>query len=116
MFKKKVWLLFIVFFVCAGLVREIDSVNAAGAGSLKLGVNDKLTNINAVSIKDTYFVPLRDLSLETNLVLTLHADGINVKGNNGSIRLMNDRSTATLLNGKKYPWLLFWKMEERWFQ
>ncbi|WP_313638121.1 polysaccharide deacetylase family protein [Paenibacillus sp.] len=100
MFKKKVWLLFIVFFVCTGLVREIDTVNAAGAGSLKLGVNDKLTEIEAVSIKDTYFVPLRDLSLETNLVLTLQGDGINVKGNNGSIKLLNDHATALLPNGK----------------
>ncbi|AIQ33939.1 polysaccharide deacetylase [Paenibacillus sp. FSL R5-0345] len=100
MFKKKVWLLFIVLFVCTGLVREIDSVDAAGAGSLKLGVNDKLTDIDAVSIKDTYFVPLRDLSVELNLHLIAQGDGINVKGNNGSIKLLNDHATALLPNGK----------------
>jgi peptidoglycan/xylan/chitin deacetylase (PgdA/CDA1 family) len=104
MFKKKVWLLFIVLFVCTGLVREIDTVNAAGAaGSLKLGVNDKLTKIDAVSIKDTYYVSLRDLSLELNLNLTLQGVGIHVQGNNGSIELLNDHATALLPNGKTIP-------------
>lgn len=103
MFKRKVWLLFIILFVCTGLVREIDTVNAAGAGSLKLGVNDKLTKIDAVSIKDTYYVSLRDLSLELNLSLTLQGVGIHVKGNNGSIELLNDHATALLPNGKTIP-------------
>jgi peptidoglycan/xylan/chitin deacetylase (PgdA/CDA1 family) len=83
------------------MLREIDSVNAASAASLKLGVNDKLTGIDAVSVKDTYFVPLRDLSQELNLQLTAQGDGINVKGNNGSIKLLNDHATALLPNGKK---------------
>lgn len=48
---KKVWLLLIVLFIGSGSIRAIDSVNAAGAGSLRLGVNDKLTTIEAVSVK-----------------------------------------------------------------
>lgn len=31
---KKVWLLLIVLFIGSGSIRAIDSVNAAGAGSL----------------------------------------------------------------------------------
>lgn len=97
---KKVWLLLIVLFIGSGSIRAIDSVNAAGAGSLRLGVNDKLTTIEAVSVKDTYYVPLRDLSQELKLTLTGVSDGIKVTGQNRSIKLLNDHATATLSDGK----------------
>jgi peptidoglycan/xylan/chitin deacetylase (PgdA/CDA1 family) len=110
---KKVWLLFIVLFVCSGLVREIDSVNAAGAGSLRLGVNDKLTEIEAVAVKDTYFVPLRDLSQELKLNLIGVKDGIKVEGSRGSIKLLNDNATAVLSNGKTISLETFLKNGKR---
>ncbi|MEK5582232.1 polysaccharide deacetylase family protein [Paenibacillus sp. FSL P2-0536] len=97
---KKVWLLLIVLFIGSGSIRAIDSVNAAGAGSLRLGVNDKLTTIEAVSVKDTYYVPLRELSQELKLTLTGVSDGIKVTGQNRSIKLLNDHATATLSDGK----------------
>ncbi|OMD92637.1 hypothetical protein BSK54_29365 [Paenibacillus odorifer] len=106
---KKVWLLLIVLFIGSGSIRAIDSVNAAGAGSLRLGVNDKLTTIEAVSVKDTYYVPLRDLSQELKLTLTGVSDGIKVTGQNRSIKLLNDHATATLGDGKTISMSTFLK-------
>lgn len=100
MFKKKVWLLFIVLFMCSGLVSQIDSVNAAAAKSLRVGVNDKLTSIEAMLAKGTYYVPLRALSEELKLSLSAQKGGIGVVGKQTSIKLLNDNLTATLNNGK----------------
>lgn len=97
---KKVGILFIVLFVSLGWVREIDSVHAAGASSLRLGVNDKLTTIEAVSVENTYYVPLRDLSQELSLKLVGLNDGISVLGQGLTIKLLNDHATAVLPNGK----------------
>lgn len=98
---KRVWLLFIVLFLSLGLVLPVGSVSAASAGSLKLGVNDKLTEINAVSVKDTYYVPLRDLAKELKINITGLSDGIGVEGRSGQLRLLKDNATAILPDGKK---------------
>ncbi len=106
---KKVWLSFIVIFLCSGLVRQVETTSATSAGSLRLGVNDKLTVIEAISVKDTYYVPLRDLAQQLNLKLTGQSDGIEVEGQSGSLRLLKDKVTATLPDGKVIPMETFLK-------
>lgn len=113
MANRKAWLLFIVSILCLGLVQQVDSVSAASVGSQRLGVNDKLTEIKAISVKDTYYVPLRDLAQELNLSLTGLSDGIMVEGMNGSIRLLKDNTSATLLDGKIVPMNTFLKDGKR---
>lgn len=97
---KKVGVLLIALFISFGWVQGEDSVNAAGAESLRLGVNDKLTTIEAVSVQNTFYVPLRDLSQELNLKLIGLNDGIRVEGRNGTIKLLNDHATAVVNNSK----------------
>ncbi|MFF2911926.1 polysaccharide deacetylase family protein [Paenibacillus sp. NPDC057934] len=100
MSTKKLLLLFIAFFVSLGWVHESE---AAGLQALKLGVNDKLTGIEAVSVKDTYYVPLRDLAQELGWTLNGLSDGIGVNARGSSLKLLNDHTTATLNNGSKVP-------------
>lgn len=100
MSTKKLLLVFIALFVSLGWVRESE---AAGLSTLKLGVNDTLTGIEAVSVKDTYYVPLRDLSNQLGWSLSSLPDGISVKAGAASIKLLNDRTSAVLSNGKKVP-------------
>lgn len=106
---KKVGVLLIVLFVSFGWLQGVEQVNAAGAVSLRLGVNDKLTTIEALSVKDTYYVPLRDLSQELNMKLIGLNDGIRVEGRNGTIKLLNDHTTAVVNNGKSIAMNTFLK-------
>ncbi|WP_169744096.1 polysaccharide deacetylase family protein [Paenibacillus wynnii] len=66
---------------------------------MRLGVNDKLTEIKAVSVKGTYYVPLRDLSTELNLTLTGQSDGIEVKGPKGYVKLSLNEGGSVTSNG-----------------
>lgn len=106
---KKVGVLLIVFFLSFGWLQGVEQVNAAGAVSLRLGVNDKLTTIEALSVKDTYYVPLRDLSQELNMKLIGLNDGIRVEGRSGTIKLLNDHTTAVVNNGKSIAMNTFLK-------
>ncbi|WP_379132196.1 polysaccharide deacetylase family protein [Paenibacillus sp. sgz500958] len=81
---KKVWLLFCALIISVVLARE---ATAEGAPSLRLGVNDQLTEIEAIPVKGSYYVPLRDLAQELTWTLTGQADGIDVQGSSGHMLL-----------------------------
>ncbi len=99
MSTKRVLLLFIGLFISLCLICESGVASAASNKSLKLGVDDHLTDIEAVSVKDSYYVPLRDLAGELDLTLTGLLDGIEVKGQTRSLRLLKDNANAVLQDG-----------------
>ncbi|SDM42276.1 Peptidoglycan/xylan/chitin deacetylase, PgdA/CDA1 family [Paenibacillus jilunlii] len=95
---KKVVLLFMSFFLCFGILQT--TAGAAGANrSLKLGVNDSLTGITAISEKSTYYVPLRALATELKWTLTGLPDGIQVDGGGRTLRLLGNNEGARLQDG-----------------
>ncbi|KWX73064.1 hypothetical protein AMQ84_24065 [Paenibacillus riograndensis] len=87
------------FFLCFGILQT--TADAAGANkSLKLGVNDSLTKITAVSEKNTYYVPLRALAAELKWTLTGLPDGIQVDGGGRTLRLLGNNGGARLQDGR----------------
>lgn len=93
MYGRKVLLLFIALFVSAALSREAAAV---GARSLRLGVNDSLTEIEAVPVNGTYYVPLRELAQELDWILTGMKDGIDIGGPDGHLWLaLNQGNSIT---------------------
>lgn len=102
MYIKKVMLLFMSLFLISGLVQV--QAGAEGANSiLKLGVNDTLSGIEAVSVKGTYYVPLRDLGDELKWTLTGLTEGIRVSGGSGSLTLLKDDAGARLKDDRVMP-------------
>ncbi|WP_410513649.1 polysaccharide deacetylase family protein [Paenibacillus sp. BR2-3] len=99
MYARKVLLLFFALIIGLGLVREAD---AAAAESLRLGVNDNLSEIEAVPVKGTFYVPLRDLAKELELVLTVMTDEIEVKGPNGILKLPIGKGTGISPDGSEF--------------
>lgn len=98
---KKIMLLFFSLFLFTGLVQI--PANAEGKTNvLKLGVNDKLSSIEAVSVKGTYYVPLRALADELKWTLTGLTDGVLVSGGSGSLTLQGDAG-AVLKDGTVVP-------------
>jgi peptidoglycan-N-acetylglucosamine deacetylase len=95
---KKALLLFIVLFIGINCSREAQ---AAGAEALRLGVQDHLTEIKAVSVEGSYYVPLRDLTKELGLSLTIKPDTIEVKGRNGTLKLPSGRGKGTAPDGQE---------------
>lgn len=102
MYIKKVMLLFMSLFLISGLVQV--QAGAEGANSiLKLGVNDTLSGIEAVSVKGTYYVPLRDLGDELKWTLTGLTEGIRVSGGSGSLTLLKDDAGVRLKDDRVMP-------------
>ncbi|WP_052770108.1 polysaccharide deacetylase [Paenibacillus sp. IHB B 3415] len=98
---KKIMLLFLSLFLITGLVQI--PANAEGKTNvLKLGINDKLSGIEAVSVKGTYYVPLRALADELKWTLTGLTDGVLVSGGSGSLTLQGDAG-AVLKDGTVVP-------------
>lgn len=98
---KKIMLLFFSLFLITGLVQT--PANAEGKTNvLKLGINDKLSSIEAVSVKGTYYVPLRALADELKWTLTGLTDGVLVSGGSGSLTLQGDAG-AVLKDGTVVP-------------
>lgn len=95
---KKVVTLLMSLFLCFGILQT--TAKAAGAGStLKLGVNDNLTGIEAVSVKGSYYIPLRALSTELKWTLTGLTDGIEVSDGGRTLRLLNNEGGLKLQDG-----------------
>lgn len=103
---KKFMLLFMSLFLMIGLVQSPANAEAKGA-ALKLGINDKLSAIEAVSVKDTYYIPLRSLADELKWTLTGLKDGIHVAGGTGSLTLMSKDGGAVLKDGTTVPMSTF---------
>lgn len=98
MYGRKMLLLFIALVVSMALGRE---ALAADAPSLRLGVNDRLTEIKAIPVKGTYYVPLRDLAKELGLTLTGMTDGIDIEGQKGHLWLALDSTDSTAPDGSE---------------
>lgn len=99
---KKGMLVIMSLFVCFGVL--YTPASAAGAGvSLKLGVNDKLTEIEAVPVQGSYYIPLRALSTELNWTITGQTDGIAVAAGGKSARLLNNNGGLKLQDGTVVP-------------
>lgn len=95
---KKVMLVVMSLFLCFGIVQP--AAQAAGAEPiLKLGVNDKLTEIEAIAVNNTYYVPLRTLAAELKWTLTGLADGISVTAGNKSVFLLSAGKGLKLRDG-----------------
>lgn len=98
---KKIMLLFLSLFLITGLV-QIPAHAEGKTSVLKLGINDKLSGIEAVSVKGTYYVPLRALADELKWTLTGLTDGVLVSGSSGSLTLQGDAG-AVLKDGTVVP-------------
>lgn len=99
---KKVMLLFMSLFLCSGIIH--NTAGAAGTNPIsKLGVNDKLSDIEPVTVNGRYYVPLRLLSEELQWSLTGLANGIAVSGNGRSLRLLQGDGGAVLQDGTAVP-------------
>ncbi|MEK3902495.1 polysaccharide deacetylase [Paenibacillus sp. FSL R7-0179] len=99
---KKILLLFMSLFLIMGLV-QVPANAKATSTTLKLGVNDKLSAIEAVSVKGTYYVPLRALADELKWTLTGLTNGIHVAGGTGSLTLLSKDGGAVLKDGTAVP-------------
>ena len=95
---KRVLLLFITLFLSLTFIKEVEAV---GSKTLKLSINDKLTDIAAVPVKGTYYVPLRDLSEKLNLTLIGQTNGIEIKGSGGSVWLSLDNTASKAPDGSE---------------
>ncbi len=105
---KKVVALLMSLFLCFGILQT--TAKASGAGSvLKLGVNDTLTEIEAVSVKYTYYVPLRALSEELKWTITGLQEGIAIAAGSYSVRLLNNDGGLQLPDGTVAPMSTFLK-------
>ncbi|MHA6532894.1 polysaccharide deacetylase family protein [Paenibacillus sp. BAC0078] len=105
---KKAMLLFFSLFLCLGVVQT--TANATGANAeLKLGVNDKLSGITAVSVKGSYYVPLRALAEELKWTITGLPDGIQVDGGGRKLLLLKGDGGAQLQDGNVAPMNTFVK-------
>lgn len=99
---KKVLLVLMSLFLTFGVLQTAAS--AAGAGSsLKLGVNDKLTAIEAVPVKGSYYVPLRTVAAELKWTITGLSDGIAVAAGGKSVRLLKNNGGLKLQDGTVVP-------------
>ncbi|WNS41319.1 polysaccharide deacetylase family protein [Paenibacillus sp. MMS20-IR301] len=98
---KKIVLLFLSLFLILGVV--LTPARAEGGKAVRLGVNDKLSTIEAVSVKNTYYVPLRALAGELNWTITGLADGVLVTGGSGSLTVLKGDAGARLKDGTVVP-------------
>lgn len=105
---KKVLLLFFSLFLCLGVVQTTASATGADA-ELKLGVNDTLSGITAVSVKGSYYVPLRSLAAELKWTITGLPDGIQVDGGGRKLLLLKGNKGAYLQDGTAAPMNTFVK-------
>ncbi|MCL6601731.1 MAG: polysaccharide deacetylase family protein [Paenibacillus sp.] len=103
---KKVLLLFVSILISLSFIREAEAV---GGQSLRLGVNDKLTEIKAVSVRGTYYVPLRDLAKELQWTLTGQLKGIDIKGHGGTVRLAIKGGSSIAPNGREVSLPIFYQ-------
>ncbi|WP_019913365.1 polysaccharide deacetylase family protein [Paenibacillus sp. HW567] len=105
---KKAMLLFFSFLLCLGVVQTTASATGANA-ELKLGVNDKLSGITAVSVKGSYYVPLRALAAELKWTITGLPDGIQVDGGGRKLLLLKGNGGAQLQDRTTAPMNTFVK-------
>lgn len=103
---KKILLLFMSLFLCFSMMQ--NTATAAGTNaSLKLGVNDVLTEIEAVSVKGNYYVPARALAQELGWSISMSQDGIQLTAGSQSILLLKEDGGALLPNGTVVPMSTF---------
>lgn len=95
MSKLKFISLFMSVFLCFGMM----PLTASASDSLKLGINDTLSGIKAVSHEDIYYVPLRALAQELHWTVTGQKEGIQVKADQKSLLLLKDNGGAALPDG-----------------
>ncbi|MFD1772740.1 polysaccharide deacetylase family protein [Paenibacillus rhizophilus] len=63
---------------------------AAGSGEIKLGVNDSVTDIRAVSVEYTFYVPVRELAEELKLSLSGTPEDLSLAGGAGSLKILKE--------------------------
>ncbi|AIQ11524.1 hypothetical protein PDUR_05870 [Paenibacillus durus] len=77
----------IVFILALGLV---PGVLAAESGEMKLGINDSVTDIRAVSVGYTFYVPVRALADKLKLSLGGTPEDLMLSGDRGRIRILKE--------------------------
>lgn len=103
---KKAMMLFMFFILCFGIIQ--NPASAAGSSALlRLGVNDSLTEIEAVSVNGNYYVPLRAMAQELEWSISMLQDGIQVTGGGESVLLLKDHESARLQNDTLVPMTTF---------
>ncbi|WP_150265288.1 polysaccharide deacetylase [Paenibacillus tepidiphilus] len=101
---KKVMLLFLSLYLLLGTLTPAAGAAAGGVSpSLKLAVEDSVSEIRAVSIHNTYYVPLRSLSDALGWRITGQKNGIQVAGNSRSLLLLSNNGGALLKDGTTVP-------------
>lgn len=99
MYSKKLMLLFLVIILSLSLAKEVEA--QGGSSRIKLAINDSVSSIEAVFVKNTYYVPLRDLAKELNWLLVGLSGEIAIKGQNGTLKLSITEANSITPNGMK---------------
>ncbi|AKG33470.1 polysaccharide deacetylase [Paenibacillus durus] len=84
---KKILLCVIVCFLALGAV---PAVHAEESGEMKLGINDSVTDIRAVFVGYTFYVPVRELADELKLSLGGTPEDLMLSGDRGRIRILKE--------------------------
>ncbi|MEC0090304.1 polysaccharide deacetylase [Paenibacillus macquariensis] len=79
----------------------VNPVKALDASTLRLSINDEVSDIEAVSMNNTFYVPLRELSeaLHLEMLGTVHI--VTVKGNEGSLIVYQQEKKAVMPDGRE---------------
>ncbi len=99
---KKTMLLFMSLFLCFGILQN-TAIAAGTNASLRLGVNDTLTEIEAVSVKGNYYVPVRALAQKLKWNISMLQDGVQIAGGGKSLLLLKNDGGAKLQNDTIVP-------------
>ncbi|BCG57559.1 polysaccharide deacetylase family protein [Paenibacillus sp. URB8-2] len=84
---KKLLLCAIIFIIALGTG---PGALAAGSGEIKLGVNDSVTDIRAVSVEYTFYVPVRELAEKLKLSLSGTPEDLSLAGGAGSLKILKE--------------------------
>ncbi|AHV95855.1 polysaccharide deacetylase family protein [Paenibacillus sabinae] len=68
---------------------------AAESGGIKLAINDSVTDIRAVSVEYSFYVPVRELAEKLKLSLTGTPEDLSLAGDAGSLRILQEGKGIT---------------------
>ncbi|MBY9077471.1 polysaccharide deacetylase family protein [Paenibacillus sp. HN-1] len=77
----------ITALICMMLLGMASSAWAVGSTSLKLGINDSLTDVKATAVDDTFYVPLRAMAEQLKLNLGGTPQDLVLSSNSVSLRI-----------------------------
>lgn len=100
MFFKRVSLLLLCLLL-VGLCTVNTAQATSSAPILRLSINDKVSQIDAVSKNNTFYVPVRELSEALHLEMSGTVHILTVKGTQGWITIYKEENKAMMSDGSK---------------